>query len=416
MKMNLIPDKINTHEELILALKDAVELEMSLMIQYIYAAYSVPNLITGKQYLERGIWKPEHLEFMCGDGKEKMNQGVRGIILRIAKEEMMHFLMANNLLMAVGGSFHICTPDFSKMSMFYPLGVEMALEPFSEPCLERFMHFEWPSYYSDRTNPSLGNNAKTTYNTISNLYQKIRKAFQDHPEYILVDKKKTGGEHHLFLNQKTNKHHPDYQCQVDDLSSALFTIDLITEQGEGASIKDETINDSHFRKFEKMYQTLQKFNAKDEWFQAYPALKNPSISGKAGTNKVLDAEAVEVMHIFNECFDISLQMIVQHFGKKPTESLRRSKWMNASIDIMLGLMRPLGALLMSMKSGIPGSTAGPSFELEQPIQYIPYEIAAKKIISQKFERLYATAQKLDIIPDSTKELLHFFISFTHTLD
>ena len=411
-----IKEKITTQEEAISALKDAVELEMSLMLQYIYAAYSMPNLVSGQEYVNKGIWKPEHLAFMCGDGEERMNQGIRGTLLRIAREEMIHFLLANNLLMAIGGSFHTCTPDFSKLSKFYHLGVEMRLEPFSASCLQRFMHFEWPSYYQDRTTPDVSTNGKTTYNSVSKLYQKIRVALKNHPDFILVEKNKTGGEHHLYLNKKTNTHCPHYQCQVDDLDSALFAIDLITEQGEGATSEDETFEDSHFKKFETIYHSLQEFNAKGDWFHAYPALINPSVNGRPGTNKVLNEETAEVMHIFNGCFEISMQMMVQHFGKAPTGSLRMSRLMNASLEIMAGLLRPLGILLMSLESGIPGKTAGPSFELEQPLQYIQYEQAAQKLLTYKFENLYNRAKKLQVIPDTLKELLLYFTNFTQKLN
>ncbi|MBW4562908.1 MAG: ferritin-like protein [Mojavia pulchra JT2-VF2] len=411
-----IKEEITTAEEIIVALKDAVELEMSLMLQYLYAAYSIPNLVSGQEYVKRGIWKPEHLKFMCGDGEERMNQGIRGVILRIAREEMIHFLMANNLLMAVGGSFHTCTPDFSKLSKFYPLGVEMALEPFSENCVKRFIYFEWPSYYQDRTVPGHSNNGKTTYSSVSQLYQKIRIALVNNPELILVEKNKTGGEHHLFLNKKTNTHHPNYQCQVDDLDSALFTIDLITEQGEGANAQVEVFEDSHFHKFQKIHHYLQEFNLQGDWFHAYPTLRNPSIARRPGTNQVLNEETAEVMQIFNGCFEISMQMMVQHFGKRPTESLRMSRLMNTSLEIMAVLLRPLAILLMTLESGIPGRTAGPSFELSQPIQYIPYDKTAQKLLVYKFEKLYAKAQKLKVVPDTIQELLQFFIGFTQNID
>ncbi len=56
--------------------------------------------------------------------------------------------------------------------------------------------------------------------------------------------------------------------------------------------------------------------------------------------------------------------MVQHFGDGPDASLRRSELMNAAIDVMTGLMRPLGELLVTMPSGRHGRTAGPSFELD----------------------------------------------------
>ena len=46
-------NKISTKEELIQALKQAAELEVAVMLQYNFAGYSVPNYVTGEEYVRR---------------------------------------------------------------------------------------------------------------------------------------------------------------------------------------------------------------------------------------------------------------------------------------------------------------------------------------------------------------------------
>ncbi|KAA1247024.1 ferritin-like domain-containing protein [Aquimarina sp. RZ0] len=404
--------EITTREELICYLKEAVELEMTLMVQYIYAAYSVPNLVTGKEYVKRGLWSEEQLSFMCGDGEERMDQGARGLILGIAKEEMIHFLMANNLLMAIGGTFYVSSPSYSKVSKFYPVGLEMALEPFSKNSIERFMHLESPHTFvtEGKNQPQPGTDL--AYTSVSDLYRKIKNAFIKFPEFISVEKGKTGGEHHLFLNEKTNTLFPSYQCRVDDVQSAIFAIDLIAEQGEGVPTDDKSLEESHFNKFRKIKEYLENH----ETPLMYPCLKNPSVHGEIGTIKVTNEVAKEAMYIFNECFGISMQMMTQHFGLRPTETLRRSYLMNASIDIMSGVMRYLGIFIMNIESGIEKYTAGPSFELPKPIIFITDHDKALAQMSAKFKELHTRAVRLEILPPSVVELLEYFVEYTRTLE
>ena len=97
---------IQTRAELVVALRQAAELEVAVMLQYIYAAYSVPNYVTGREYVRRGLWTSEQLNLACGDGQEVRNYGMRGVLLEISHEEMIHFLLVNNILMAMGEAFY----------------------------------------------------------------------------------------------------------------------------------------------------------------------------------------------------------------------------------------------------------------------------------------------------------------------
>ncbi len=180
----------------------------------------------------------------------------------------------------------------------------------------------------------------------------------------------TGGEHHLFLRQDFNIAHPDYQLQVDDVESALFAIDFIVEQGEGNSSQSPKFEQSHFRQFQRMAEAVSQqqsvnlsTNNPVPWSPSYPALRNPSIFQGNGhnTNIVTVTQTREVMRICDECYLLMMQLMVQHFGWMPYGSLRRSKIMNAALDVMAGMIRPLGELLMTMPSGKRGKTSWPIF-------------------------------------------------------
>ncbi|MEH2458921.1 ferritin-like domain-containing protein [Nostoc sp.] len=414
---------IQTREELVTALKQAAELEVAVMLQYIYAGYSIPNYLTGEEYVRRGLWTPEQLHLACGDGKEVQSYGMRGVLLEISREEMIHFLMVNNILMAIGEPFYPAVPEFSELNRRFPIDVDFALEPFNATSLQRFMRLEMPDFLAENlgNEPLSGDPAVDRlhgYGSLSELYHQIREALQTIPDLFIVKKGRVGGEHRLFLRDDFNKVHPDYQFQVDDLNSALFAIDLIVEQGEGSNVESPKFERSHYQKFRRLADALSQEQITDgetgykaPWNPSYPGLRNPSLQHRDyNTNVVTVPQTRVVMEIFNESYFLMIQLMVQHFGLTPTGSLRRSKLMNAGIDVMTGMMRPLGELLMSMPSGKRGKTAGPSFEIDTP-SYIPTPEVAMTAIARRFERLAHKARESAAIPNTVCELFEFYTRF-----
>ncbi len=414
---------IQTRAELVTALRHAAELEVTVMLQYIYAGYSVPNYITGEEYVRRGLWTPQQLQLACGDGKEVHNYGMRGILIEISREEMIHFLMVNNILMAIGEPFYPAVPNLRTLNARFPIDIDFALEALNASSLQRFIHLETPDFLE----ANLANEPISSYfaaerlhgyGSLSELYRQIREALQNIPDLFIVKKGCVGGEHRLFLRDDFNKIHPDYQMQVDDLNSALFAIDLIIEQGEGCSKESLSFSDSHYQKFRRLANSLASEQMHDSetgrkvpWNPSYPALRNPSLYYQDySSNVVTVPQTREVMEIFNSSYFLMMQLMVQHFGMAPKASLRRSKLMNAGIDVMTGMMRPLGELLMSLPSGKRGKTAGPSFEIDTPA-YIPLPEVAMTTISRRFEALRNKARENEFVPNMVCEMFEFYTKF-----
>ncbi len=416
--------KIKTKEELIKALKQAAELEVAVMLQYIYAGYSVPNYATGEEYVRRGLWTQEQLHLACGDGKEVDNYGMRGVLMEIAREEMIHFLLVNNILMAIGELFYPAVPDFKQLNAKFPIDIDFALEPLNALSLQYFMRLEMPDFLNENlVNESIPISEQLhTYGSLSELYGQIRDGLQNIPDLFKVDKNKVGGEHRLFMRDNLNKQHPDYQMQVYDVKSALFAVDVIVEHGEGSEIETETFARSHYQKFRNLADALSleqinqsKKGEKRTWNPSYPSVRNPSLNYQDhNSNVVTVPETRTVMEIFNQSYFLMMQLMVQHFNANPQGSLRRSKLMNASIDIMTGMMRPLGELLMTLPSGKRGKTAGPSFDIPTP-EYIPDSKIAYHTISSQFEILAKRSHNCEVIPLSVSEMFDFYNNFFNDL-
>nr|Q8KHV6.1 RecName: Full=Dichlorochromopyrrolate synthase; AltName: Full=Catalase [Lentzea aerocolonigenes]AAN01209.1 VioB [Lentzea aerocolonigenes]BAC10675.1 putative tryptophan metabolite protein [Lentzea aerocolonigenes]BAC15751.1 RebD [Lentzea aerocolonigenes]CAC93715.1 hypothetical protein [Lentzea aerocolonigenes] len=411
---------ISTRTDLVRALRHGVAIELAVMLQYLYAAFSIPTHGAGQELVSRGDWTPEQLRLMCGDGGETTDGGVRGSLLGVAREEMIHFLVVNNVLMAVGEPFHVPDLDFGTINDTLMVPLDFSLEALGLGSVQRFIQIEQPEGLTGAVRlgdlPVPVREAEDFhYASLSELYGDIREGLQRVPGLFLVERGRGGGEHHLFLRESVNAVHPDYQLEVDDLSSALFAIDFVTEQGEGHVLTDEdTGEESHYDTFVRVADLLMKerLTAADtrraQWSPAYPVARNPTVHG-GGQSKELVTSPVarELMVLFNKSYFMMLQLMVQHFGGSPDASLRRSKLMNAAIDVMTGVMRPLAELLVTVPSGRHGRTAGPSFELDEKPAFIPRADVARRAISLRFRHLAESARTCALVPDKVVRNLDF---------
>jgi hypothetical protein len=415
---------ITTRSELVPALQHAAMIELAVMLQYLYAAFSIPTHSAGVEYVRRGEWTFDQLRLVCGDGGETRDKGIRSSLFTVAREEMIHFLLVNNIIMAIGEPFHIPLIDFGTINNQLLVPLDFSLEPLGVGSIQRFIAIEQPqdiigeirrediiSSGSHEANHPGG----SSYSSPSELYANIREGLQHVPNLFLVDKGRGGGEHHLFLRESINAVHPDYQLEVDDLASALFAIDVVTEQGEGNVLTSVTPEEeSHYDTFLRMSDVLMAEQMKGArgrrapWSPAYPLARNPTLhQGNPAKELITDPDAREVLRLFNRSYFMMLQLMLQHFGQCPDSSLRRSELMNMAIEVMTGVMRPLAELLVTLPSGRRGKTAGPSFELESQPGYVSRPDVALRAIALRFEHLAAATRKCSLVPVHVAETLEF---------
>ncbi|AHH99185.1 hypothetical protein GCM10010174_49460 [Kutzneria viridogrisea] len=419
--------RITTRGGLLLALRDAATIELAVMLQYLYAAFSVPTHGAAAEYVRRGQWSIHQARLACGDGGETQDGGIRGSLLAVAREEMIHFLAVNNIIMAIGEPFHVPLVDFGTINHQLAIPLDLSLEPLSLSSVQRFIAIEQPDRLVDTVEHSAltrpGTSTDNRYGSLSELYADIRDGLHRVPDLFMVRKGRGGGEHHLFLRESINTVHPDYQLEVDDLASALFAIDVITEQGEGNVLtpaNPDPTERSHFDTFQHMAELLVTeqvtgWGGRRTPWPAYPMLRNPTLQeGNPVRQLVVDPSAAQVVRLFDRSYFMALQLMVQHFGQQPDASLRRSALMNRAIDVMAGVMRPLGELLATLPSGRPGATAGPSFELESPPGHLSRPDVARRAIALRFRHLALAAHKCEIVPASVAETLDYLTSFFHT--
>lgn len=117
------PAEMTWRDYLVLLLRIGAEIEHALMVEYLYAAYSL-----GGEQVPASAWPTV--------------QRWQATMLTVAREEMGHLLTVQNLLCLVGAPINLEREDYPWDSQFYPF--EFTLEPLSLDSLARFVFAEMP--------------------------------------------------------------------------------------------------------------------------------------------------------------------------------------------------------------------------------------------------------------------------------
>jgi hypothetical protein len=124
----IIRDFSDPYIELIRLLHEASVIEHALMVQYLYAAFSI---------------KPAYIAVM-GYGVPSATD-----LLGVAIQEMQHLAKVNALLLALGAAPNLVREEFPYEPDIYPF--EFQLEPLSRQSLAKYVYAEAPAQALERT-------------------------------------------------------------------------------------------------------------------------------------------------------------------------------------------------------------------------------------------------------------------------
>jgi hypothetical protein len=332
---------ITTVESLRKHLQWALELEHSTIPPYLCALYSIP------------------------DGS---NVTAATLIRSVVMEEMLHMVLAANLLNAVGGEPAVDQPKFvPEYPTYLPHSddaFKVDLLPFSTKAIDTFLKIERPARAGAKPQSD-------HYHTIGQFYLAILEAF----EHLASTK---SGAKSLFSGKKSRQvtgaswyyGGGGEVIEVTDLESARHAIREIAEQGEGL---DHTIFDgddqfgqidelAHYFRFNEI-RLGRRYSETDtpksgpsgsqllvDWSTSYPMAPNPKAK-----QYVHQPEIHQLMTEFNERYTALLHALHAAFNGKP-EALKDA------VPLMYDL-RYRAQTLMKIPSGRDdGTTVGPSFE------------------------------------------------------
>ncbi len=300
---------VEDRKELTYLLCQAAELEHAVMCEYLYAAFSL------KSTAGRGV-RDDQLEVV---------ERWRRVLLDIAREEMLHWAVVQNLLTAVGSAPYVSRPHMPHQAKGYPPGVQFRLLPFGEAALQHFVYFERPEGVDradaegfDLAGPPLlpmrpeeivprGQD----FATQGHLYRSVESGFAH-----LADKL---GEGRLFIGpafqqaDETAFGWPDLG-PITDLEGANRAVERIVEQGEGATGDWAT---AHYGRFLDMLDDYLAMRKEDPGFEpAHPVLA-AGMRGVEGIEPdvyITDPITGGCSDLFNAVYELLLQMIARYFA------------------------------------------------------------------------------------------------------
>ena len=380
-------------EALIYTLGKAAELEHLVMLQYLFAAFSL------KQSVEEGL-TPDSLAAV---------QRWRKTLLEISHQEMLHLALVQNLLTAVGAAPRLARPNFPMPAYAYPAGVRIELLPFGEAALRHFAFLERPEGMDVEDAEGFEAIAQAValphdehdeivphlqeFDTIGQLYRSIQAGLEYLAERL--------GPERLFVGppdaQASEEHFrwPELVA-VTDLASAQRAIDTIVEQGEGA--RGEW-RDAHFGRLLGILDEYLELKRADPDFEpARPVVAanvRPQPTGVV-VPLITDPGTARAMDLLNVGYEVLLQLLSRYFAHTDESPEQLEVLADVSVGLMYAVIKPLGTVVTTLPVGpdLPGVTAGPGFELFYQVDYLlPHQAAAWVLMEERLRDAAAFARR-----------------------
>lgn len=374
-------DPITSKDQLVAALKDAGDLEHQLMVQYLYAGFSLKrdpdDECTRAEYEHVRRWS--------------------STLFMIARQEMEHLAFVNEMLTAIGepphysreniGKAGLLSPYFSSETLSLeagagdpqPISLHYAFEPFNRKSVERFVCGESPPYADlpPGVDPSwcftcgdsaaeqrddvrllgarlTGDHEKVAAGTVQELYEAIRQAFETLDGIFVANPPQVEipVEYNVFV------------FPVVDRASAVAAVDLILAQGEGLS--DPWNLDAHFRRFMEIHRDLVDLEERAaaggrRFVPAYPLITNPE------RGDISDDYTRTVFDVANDAYVVLVLMLASLYARGVPATDDKYPHLATALSqmsfapAMTMVVRPLNEALVTLPIGTDGLSTGSSF-------------------------------------------------------
>jgi hypothetical protein len=409
------------------------EIEHGLMVQYLYAAYSLGG------------------EHVPPEDQARVRQW-QDLILTVAREEMGHLLTVQNLLLLVGGPVWFNREDFPWDTPFYPF--PFRLEPLSKQSLAAYVFAEMPHNFeyleSHRDDSIWGDRARHfVEHDIPFIKKTVRKwVEEDHarpvgevyqliidilanPEFIPDSDLRPetyalqaswddwgrsygpkpappSGNPAPVNNQKANVIIERAATRTD----ALYALREITGQGEASGLKSDQKKKrkekgkkspagmmdapapsgelSHFERFVEIYQAFEVNAGSPAWNPVRAVPVNPTTSRVDATasrqkpdfqpTPITSQASLRWANLFNVRYRMLLTFLTHSFrlarDVAPDEANLRGAVMHRIFGEMYNLKAIAGILVcmpLTDKAGDP-RRAGPTFQMPYSIELPPDEV------------------------------------------
>ncbi|MBR0773986.1 ferritin-like protein [Bradyrhizobium diazoefficiens] len=372
-----LPAGFSGHDYAVYLLHIGAEIEHLLMVQYLYAAYSLggPQVPRARQADVRR-WQE--------------------VILGIAKEEMAHLITVENVLRLIGGPLNLDRNDYPWDAPFYPF--EFALEPLSRASLARYVVTEspekWPKDVTADEKKEIYDLAlagqSMPVKRVGVLYSLMIDVIGN--EKLLSDavfqpdtlpyqaswdewgRAYRQGERGATLSPESKT--PDLLIMTAySRDSAVTALEAVAEQGEAADIDPDIDELSHFRRFLQIYREFPKEG--DGWSPTIELAPNPRTQGGEGDIPGTSYIANDRTRRWAELFNLRYRMLLVYLShafrisgadSRQEDAAARGMIVHRTFGEMYNL-RAIGRILVKLPLGPSpdGPRAGPPFEMPYSI-------------------------------------------------
>jgi hypothetical protein len=391
------PPELTWRDYAIMLLHIASSIEHALMVQYLYAAYS----LGGEQV------PPEHRPAV---------EHWRGEILAVAKEEMGHLLTVQNLLALLGGPVELDREDYPWDSAFYP--APFTLAPLSLDTLAIYIYAEMPEQWLGEDRDEivaraqekarlLGGPERPDVTRVGIIYQSLIAIFADHDRIpdaefdaasmavqaswdewgrgyragardaeVRVDVAATRDEALDALRRIASQgESPDAVHRAldhyaeDNIPAAALRLQRRVRRDEerAQAAPDDARYPSHFDRFLKIYRNLDALSGDGAWSPARAVVVNPSVVEQPRCTTITDRRSAAWANLFNLRYRMLLAYLThalllarQGPGDEP---LNRGAVMHRVFAEMYNLKTLAGILVRRPAGDDDGPRAGPPFQM-----------------------------------------------------
>jgi rubrerythrin len=420
---------LEPRDEAVFLLTAAAEVEHALMVQYLYAAYSVR------------VRGPNAAEL----------QKVQDLLLQVAREEMGHLITVQNLLHLVGGPLNLGRDRAPYTSEIDPF--RFTLEPLTLDSLAKYVTAESPSTLPDGMSPAdkalvgqialdaAAANGGNAIRHVGAIFLRLSALFGDATDGLADTdfRTDTGAQQASRDDWGFAPLNPvdGSPLLVDSFPgtdvaalrlAARAAIDEIAEQGEGFDLPPAgpDATESHFERFLDIYKRVASLTGQVTWPvatnpntspQPHPAVTPVDPLGSAMERHAADGRITEPRaRAWAQLFDLRYRMLLgqlAHFlrldqevytsaaGPQQGDRTARGLLLLGAFDEMRHLKKIATKLVQLPKTTGATVHAGPPFELPYTLSLPDGEAARWRMhldASRAAGRLVGTLQELDPDP------------------
>jgi hypothetical protein len=371
--------ELSPRQNLIFLLQTAAEIEHTLLVEYLYAAYSLrPNAVpTGAPAgVTTNAWRIE--------------------IVKIAVEEMGHLLTVQNALRFAGGPLHFDREHLPYRSQLYPF--PFTLQRLTKKSLAKYVFAEMPTEIPDGIIPpdtraeiamfAREDAGGVGLNHVGALYQTLIKAFAqfkdtDFPTGSAPWQAAAGdfrADDSLDRPLVGVKVYP-----ITSVDSAVKALQAVATQGEGIQPEGMAtpgdIAAAHFKRFYDIYKNLP-----NDFDPSLPVPSNPNttdvplvpppdLDGQQSELKLRPGRITNVVtKLWANLFNVRYRMLLAELEHRlsvpdqPDAQNQRDKlveWIFADMKDRKGSLKGLAAVIVGLDRTdlVTDGKAGPTFEL-----------------------------------------------------